>query len=71
VGLLSVVSYSVTQSTHEFGIRTALGAQPSHVLCFVFFSMLNERWRRVFVGRIPVVGAGAGSDPGRVWKNAP
>jgi len=50
VGLYSVVSYTVTQRTNEFGIRMALGAQRTHVWRIVFASMLINVSSGILVG---------------------
>jgi predicted permease len=50
VGLYSVVSYTVAQRTHEFGIRMALGAQRGDVLRIVFASTLGNVGSGIGVG---------------------
>jgi predicted permease len=46
LGLFSVMAYTVSQRTHEIGIRMALGAQTSDVL----HSVLDQSLRVVFAG---------------------
>jgi putative ABC transport system permease protein len=50
VGLYSVMAYSVTQRTHEIGIRMALGADSTHVLKLVVRQGLS----------LTLIGIGAG-----------
>lgn len=57
VGIYGVVSYSVTQRTHEIGIRVALGAGRGDVLRIVFAQSL--KW--VFAGIVVGLGASFGA----------
>jgi predicted permease len=50
VGLHSVVSYTVAQRNNEFGIRMALGAQPTDLLRIVFRSALGSMGAGIFAG---------------------
>jgi predicted permease len=53
VGLYSVMAYVVAQSTHEIGIRMALGAEPKEVLGLV----LSQGSKLISVGLVIGIGA--------------
>ena len=50
LGVYSTVSYSVSQRTHEFGVRVALGAQFGDVMRHVLGEGLRVVWGGVVVG---------------------
>lgn len=50
VGIYGVIAYSVTQRTHEIGIRIALGARPSEVLKLVLSQSLQVVLLGVAIG---------------------
>ena len=52
IGLYGVMSYSVSQSTRELGLRMALGAGPSELLRLVMFHGLTLTLAGIAVGAI-------------------
>jgi ABC-type antimicrobial peptide transport system permease subunit len=43
IGLYGVMAYVVTQRTHEIGIRAALGAEQTSILCVVMREAVSGR----------------------------
>ena len=58
VGLYSVISQTVAQRTGEFGIRLALGAQPSQVLALVLKHGLRLTGLGLLIGLVGAFGIG-------------
>src|SRR5882724_11929868 len=50
IGLYSVVSYTVTQRTNEFGVRMALGARRGHVMRIVFATTVGSAGCGIGIG---------------------
>jgi predicted permease len=55
VGVYSVMSYSVTQRTHEMGVRMALGAKPSDLLKLVVGHALKLAVIGLGIGLVPAL----------------
>jgi len=58
VGVYSVISYTVSQQSHEIGIRMALGATPANVRGQVMLAGLRFIWIGIAVGLVLTVVVG-------------
>lgn len=63
IGLFGVISYGVSQRTHEIGVRSALGAAPRSILLMI----LREAMTLVVAGI--AIGIAAGLALGRVLES--
>ena len=65
-GVQALMSFTIAQRTREIGIRTALGAQPRHLLAGIFGRAMRQLALGVMVGAVLSVGVfiAAGVGPG-------
>ena len=56
-GIYSVLSYAVTRRTHEIGVRMALGAHGTDVLCLIFASGGRLVGAGIVIGTLASLGA--------------
>lgn len=57
IGIYAVMAFNVTQRTHEFGIRLALGARPLEILKMVFRSALGLAGIGIGIGLVMALAA--------------
>lgn len=50
IGIYEVISYSVSERSHELGLRMALGAQPRHVVRLVLGQAMKLSLLGVMIG---------------------
>jgi putative ABC transport system permease protein len=55
IGVYGVIAYNVTQQTHEFGIRRALGAEPRDALWLVFRQGMKLAFVGIAAGIVTIV----------------